>query len=244
MIDDIPTASPEPPGSATELSQVPGSEAHDDYAPSVAQDGRTVMFNRDDTTIDSLDSGALTPSSTVCVLFTPPGSAHGLAAPNTDGGASRVLFNPVTSTELLYVGGDNHLHLVTGLPALSTTTPTNASRCGAQAGVNGVTDTDLSAAAIDSVTSTTDADGTYQDENPDWSSDGTKVIFDSTRGGSNHTLWQMTNISSGTLTATPLWPTQVGTGGGRKSATEPVYSPDSTEVAFVEQVQGAIYLHR
>jgi hypothetical protein len=238
-IFDIPTLSPEPPGSATELSQVPGSESHDDYSPSVAQDGRTVIFNRDDSTIDSLDAGAPTPVSTVCILYTPPASAHGLAAPNTDGGASRVLLNPTDPTQLLYVGGDNHLHLVTGLPEPSATTPTNANQCGAQSGINGVVDTDLSAGAVDSVTSSTDADGTYQDENPDWSPDGTKIIFDSTRRGTNHTLWQMTNLSSGTLVASPLWASQVGSGGGLKSATEPVYSPDGTEVAFVEQVQGA-----
>lgn len=134
------------------------------------------------------------------------------------------------------MGNDNHLHLVTGLPAPSSTSPTNT--CGAVAGQNGVTDTDLSAKAIDSLTSTTDATGTYQDENPDWSPDGTKIVFDSTRGGTNHTLWQMTNITSGTTTVTPLWPSQVGTGGSRKSSTEPVYSPDGNYVAFVQPGQG------
>ena len=178
VIEDIHTAAPEPPGSATELSQVSGSESNDDYAPSVAMDGRTVVFNRNDVTLDTLDAGAATPSSTVCVLYTPP---VGLASVNTDGGASRPEFNPVDPTQLLYVGGDNHLHLVTGLPAPSATAPTNP--CGAVAGQNGVTDTDLSAKAIDSLTNATDAGGTYQDENPDWSPDGTKVVFDSTRGG-------------------------------------------------------------
>ncbi len=103
----------------------------------------------------------------------------------------------------------------------------------------GVTDTDLSAKAIDSQTDTTDATGSYQDENPDWSPDGTKIVFDSTRGGTNHTLWQMTNIASGTTTVTPLWPSQVGNSGGSlKSSTEPVYSPDGNLVAFVEPGQG------
>lgn len=234
VIDEVATAAPEPPGPVTELSQIAGSETNDDYAPSVASDGRTVVFNRNDVSLDTLDAGATTPSGTVCTLYTP---AVGLASVNTDGGASRALFNPADPTELLYVGGDNHLHLVTGLPAPSATAPTNP--CGAVAGQLGVTDTDLSAKAVDSQTSSTDATGSYQDENPDWSPDGTKVVFDSTRGGTNHTLWQMTNITSGTTTVTPLWPTQVGpSGGSRKSSTQPVYSPDGNEVAFVQPGQG------
>jgi Tol biopolymer transport system component len=230
----ISQGSPEPPGSPTELSQVSGSETNDDYAPSVASDGRTVVFNRNGSSLDTLDAGAANPASTVCSLYTP---AVGLAAVNTDGGTSRALFNPVDPTKVLYIGGDGHLHLVTGLPVPAALAPTNP--CGAVAGQAGVVDTDLSAKAIDSLTSAVDTTGTYQDENADWSPDGTTVVFDSTRGGTNHTLWVMTNIASGTTTVTPLWPSQVGSAGGtRKSTTEPVFSPDGTSVAFVEPGQG------
>lgn len=230
----ISQGSPEPPGSPTELSQVSGSETNDDYAPSLANDGRTVVFNRNGNSLDTLDSQATNPASTVCTLYTP---AAGLAAVNTDGGTSRALFDPADPTQLLYVGGDGHLHLVTGLPAPSASAPTNP--CGAVAGQAGVVDTDLSAKAIDSLTSAADTTGSYQDENADWSPDGTKIVFDSTRGGTNHTLWVMTNIASGTTAVTPLWPTQVGAAGGtRKSTTEPVFSPDGTFVAFVEPGQG------
>jgi len=234
VIYDIPTSSPEPPGTPTELSQDPGSESYDDYAPSVANDGRTVVFNRNDTSIGALDADAANPWSTVCVVYTPAG---GLSAPGNDGSDSRVLFNPVNPTELLYVSGNDHLHLVTGLPALASTVPGNQPLCGAANGVHGVTDTDLSANAFDSYSNSQDATGTYADENPDWSPDGTKIIFDSTRDGANHTLWQMTNIASGTLTVTPLWGSQVG-GSSNESQTEPVYSPDGTQVAFVQQQHG------
>src|SRR3984957_1603723 len=177
VIYDISSNAPEPPGSPTELSQLSGQEASDDYAPSVAPDGRTVVFNRNDVSLDTLDADVLDPQSTVCTLYTP---AVGLAAVS-NGRASRTIFNPQNPTELLYVGGDNHLHLMTGLPASSATPPSNP--CGAVAGQNGVTDTDLSAEATDSVTGSTDATGSYQDENPDWSPDGSEIIFDSTRGG-------------------------------------------------------------
>ncbi len=232
VIYDISTAAPEPPGSPNELSQVSGVESNDDYAPSVAPDARSVVFNRNDVSLDTLDADASDPPSTVCTLYTP---AVGLAAVS-NGRASRALFNPEDPTELIYVGGDNHLHLVTGLPAPSSTAPTNP--CGAVAGQKGVTDTDLSAAATDSATGTTDATGSYQDENPDWSPDGKDIVFDSTRGGTNHTLWRLTDVTSGTPTVTPLWPGQVGSSATLKSATEPVYSPDGTAVAFVEPGQG------
>lgn len=76
VIYDISTASPEPPGSPTELSQVSGSESNDDYAPSVKSDGRTVVFNRNDVSIDSLDTLASSPASTVCTLYTPPSACR------------------------------------------------------------------------------------------------------------------------------------------------------------------------
>jgi Tol biopolymer transport system component len=233
VIYSIPSGSPEPPGAPTELSQPPGSESADDYAPSVAMDGRTVVFNRNDTSLDTLDAEASSPWTHVCTLYTP---AVGLAATSTEGATSRAVFDPVDPTQLVYVGGDNHLHLVKGLPRPAATAPTNP--CGAVAGQNGVTDTDLSATAIDSTTGTTDATGTYQDESPDWSPNGTAIVFDSTRGGTNHTLWTLTNLTSGTLTAAPLWPSQVGTGGGRKSETQPVFSPDGTQIAFVQPGPG------
>jgi Tol biopolymer transport system component len=240
VIYDISTSSPEPPGSATELSQPAGSTTDNDYAPSVANDGRTVVFNRDDTSLDTLDALASTPSSTVCTLYTP---SVGLQAINTSTfTTSRAVFNPVNPTELLYVGGDNHLHLVTGLPAPNSSSPTNP--CGAVAGTNGVTDTDLSAAAIDSTTGSTDS-GHYIDENADWSPNGSSIIFDSTRAGGsatgNDTLWQLTSSSSiagGPWTVTPLWPSQVGTGSGKHPEVEPVYSPDGTQVAFVQNQSG------
>src|SRR6202042_106543 len=90
VIYDISSNAPEPPGSPTELSQLSGQEASDDYAPSVAPDGRTVVFNRNDVSLDTLDADVLDPQSTVCTLYTP---AVGLAAVS-NGRASRTIFNP------------------------------------------------------------------------------------------------------------------------------------------------------
>ena len=54
-IFSIPANDPESASNpATELSAIPGEEAHNDYSPSVAPDGETVVFNRDNTSIDTL----------------------------------------------------------------------------------------------------------------------------------------------------------------------------------------------
>ena len=54
-IFSVPANDPESATSpATELSAVSGDESHNDYSPSVAPDDETVVFNRDNTAIDTL----------------------------------------------------------------------------------------------------------------------------------------------------------------------------------------------
>jgi hypothetical protein len=134
---------------ATEISQVSGYEAHDDYGPSFSDDGNVVVFNRDNQSIDSVyvSDGA----SSVCDPYNPPG---GLAAASADNGAaSRIVLDPPDPAELVYVAGNNQIHLLAGLVV-----PTAGQICPTEA----PSDTDLSTMATGSTLGPTQADA-----NPD-----------------------------------------------------------------------------
>ena len=232
----IPQSAQEPPTSPTELSQVSGEETHDDYSPSVAPDGETVVFNRDNTALYTFyaTSGA----SSVCLLYAPP---EGLAPASSDNGAgSRPVFDPQDQTKLLFVGGDNHLHLLSGIPV-----PVGHNPCSVSP--SSLTDTDLS---VEATAPAGDGIASAADANPDWNPAGTgttavqigghntNVIFDSTRGG-GHTLWTM-DLTTSSPTVTPVWSSLVGA--GKKSDTQPAFSPDGdfmtyTEPAFQNGIQ-------
>jgi Tol biopolymer transport system component len=210
----IPQSGQEPSPAATELSQAP-TGTQDDYAPSVAPDGTTVVFNRGNASLYTLDRTV--GAASVCLLYAPPG---GLSAAGSDGSDSRAVFDPEDATKLLYVAGNGHIHLLSGLPA-----PLSSNRCGISAG--SLTDTDLSASGSPAI-------GTAADANPDWSPDGTKIIFDSTRGG-GHTLWLFTSPLS-TPAAAALWPSLAAP--NKVSDTQPVFSPDGTEIAYTQPQPG------
>ena len=200
----------------TEISQVSGSEAHDDYGPSFSDDGNTVVFNRDNQSIYSvyLPTGV----SSACDLYDPPG---GLAAASADNGAaSRVVFDPADPTTLAYVAGNNQIHILSGLvlPSAARPCPTEPT----------LTDVDLSTTATGSVLGPTQADA-----DPDWSPDGSKIIFDSTRSG-GHSLWYFTNPTSASPTVAALWPGLAGS--TTTSDTQPVFSPDGTHIAYTQPV--------
>ena len=202
---------------AAEISQVNGSETHDDYGPSFTDDGNTVVFNRDNQSIYSvyLPSGA----SSACDLYDPSG---GLAAASGDNGAaSRIVFDPADPTKLVYVAGNNHIHLLSGVVV-----PSAAHPCPAEPSL---ADVDLSATA----TGGTPLGVTQADANPDWSPDGSKIIFDSTRAG-GHSLWYFTNPTSASPTVTALWPGLAGS--TTTSDTQPVFSPDGTHIAYTQPV--------
>ncbi len=201
---------------ATEISQIPNQEAHDDYAPSFSVDGTTVVFNRDNQDIYTVY--VADGQSSDCDLYNPAG---GLAAASGDNGAaSRIVFDPAQPTTLAYVGGNNNIYLLSGivLPSAADPCPTQTS----------LTNTDLSTLATGTQLTPTQADA-----NPDWSPDGTKIIFDSTRSG-GHNLWYFTNPTSAAPTVTALWPSQAGPGG--TTDTQPVFSPDGTAIAYTQPV--------
>ena len=217
VIYSVPQEAPESfANPATELSAVPGQEANNDYAPSVAPDDHTVVFNRDNLYIDTLWAPA-GPSS-VCTLYTPP---EGLAAAGFDGSASRVVFDPVNPSELVYVGGDNDLHLLTGIRFQSGSNPCNQQTT--------VTDVNLSTEAFSSGAQYAVGD----DANPDWSPDGQEIVFNATRGGGD-TLFIM-SMTTHPPTAYPIWPSSAAR---RTISTEPVFSPSGNEIAFVEANRG------
>ncbi len=66
----IAQSTEEPPTTPTELSQASGSEPQDDYSPSVAPNGETVVFNRNNTSLYTLYASA--GASSVCLFYTPP----------------------------------------------------------------------------------------------------------------------------------------------------------------------------
>ena len=175
-----------------------------------------MVFNRDNQSIYSvyLPTGV----SSACDLYDPPG---GLAAASADNGAaSRVVFDPADPATLAYVAGNNQIHILSGLvlPSAARPCPTEPT----------LTDVDLSTTATGSVLGPTQADA-----DPDWSPDGSKIIFDSTRSG-GHSLWYFTNPTSASPTVAALWPGLAGS--TTTSDTQPVFSPDGTHIAYTQPV--------
>ncbi len=221
-IFSVPANDPESATSpATELSAVSGDESHNDYSPSVAPDDETVVFNRDNTAIDTL--WAPTGVSSLCTLYTPSG---GLLPNNTsDGSGSRVVFDPVDPTKAIYVNADGDLHLLSGIKFTAGSNPCNQQST--------ITDTDISTEAFP--TGTTYATGV--DADPDWSPNGQEVVFNSTRGGGD-TLFIIDNPTTATPTGGPVIAAQAS-GTSTAISTEPVFSPDATAISFVQSKKGS-----
>ncbi len=222
VIYSIPQTGQEPATTPAELSQVSGSENHDDYAPTVSPNGKYVVFNRDNTALYTLDTTAANVPASVCLLYTPP---NGLKASSDNGSDSRPVFDPADPSKLVYADSNGHLHLLSGLA-------TNSEPCAAN---SNLTDTDLSAAATVPAGSPASWTSNYSDQDPDWNPGGTGIVFDSTRGG-GHQIWKMDLSALPAVQITPLWAGQVG---GPNSATQPVYSPNGNGIAFTQPVTHA-----
>jgi Tol biopolymer transport system component len=218
VIYSVAQASPESSTApATELSAFPGQEVNNDYSPSAAPDNSTVVFNRDNTSIDTLWAPA-GPTS-VCTLYTPP---EGLAAAgSSDGSGSRVVFDPADPSELVFVGADGHIHLLSGIKFTPGSNPCNET---------GLTDVDLSAEAFPAGSKYATGDDAY----PDWSPNGQQIVFSSTRGGGD-TLF-IIDLTTTTPTSYPIWSGLAAP--NEAVSTQPVFSPDGTEIAFAQPRKG------
>jgi Tol biopolymer transport system component len=222
VVYSVPQATPESTTNpATELSAVSGDETHNDYSPTFAPDGDTVVFNRDNTSIDTL--WAPTGPGSLCTLYTP---TEGLLPNNSsDGSGSRVVFDPVDPSKAIFVGADGDLHLLSGIHFTAGSNP-----CSQQATI---TDTNVSTAAFPAGSQY----ATGVDAFPDWSPNGQEVVFNSSRGGGD-TLFIINNPTSATPTGGPVVPAQANSGSTMIS-TEPAFSPDGTQIAFVQSKKGS-----
>lgn len=195
------------PGSQSDgATQLTSPVDANDYAPTVSADGTKLAFIR--------CGGA--PST--CNLYIQSPVAGGtptevstdvpLAQPDAvSGAADRPEFDPANSDEIIYVGTDGHIHMVT-LNSLD----------------QAVSEVDLS-----SESSLPAGDSA---EYPDWNPSGSSIIFDSdqlpsgdtSNTGSNF-VWIL-SLNSGSPTEAGLWQQDPG------NEIEPLFSPTGTEYVW------------
>ena len=198
------------PGSQTDsATQLTFPSDENDYAPTVSSDGTKLAFIR---------CGA---GGSTCSLYvqsaivggtpTPVATDVAPAAPDPASGAGdRPEFDPVDSTQIIYVGTDGHIHL------MSLT--------------SSFTERDLSA---ESKIPTGDSD-----EYPDWNPSGNAIIFDSNEVPSSdtatggHYVWKL-NPTVSPATATAVWGTH-----DPGTEIEPIFAPEANEYAWTTVGEG------
>jgi hypothetical protein len=143
-------------------------------------------------------------------------SCPGPAGPisSTDGQANRPEWNPANADQLVYVG-ENTTTSTDNIYLLNVTSPTSTT----------CVDLSNTPTAIPSGQTYT-ANASFSDQDPDWSPDGTQIVFDSTRTNGSvgddkiYVIDPAADLGNGTTgNAYQVWPTDPG------EEVEPVYAP-------------------
>jgi Tol biopolymer transport system component len=146
---------------------------------------------------------------------------------DTSGYDSRVVFDPVDESKLVYVDASGDLHLLSGISSNGKTNPCN------QSSTTGLVDTQLTGPG--GLVFSTGQYATGADANPDWSPNGQDLVFDSTRGGGD-TLF-IIHLTSSPPTGYPIWPSLAAP--NETISNEPVFSPSGAELAYVQPRKGS-----
>jgi len=196
---------------ATQLTSPPTGS--NDYAPTVSADGTKLAFIRCGGSPSTCDLYIQSPITTGTA--TEVSTDFALEAPATVGGeANRPEFDPANSSEIIYVGTDGHIHLVT----------LNSSN-------QATGEVDLSS---ESGLPSGDAA-----QYPDWNPNGNSIIFDSdqvptgnTNTGSGDFVWKL-SVSGTSATESAVWGTH-----DPGNEIEPIFAPTGTEYAWTQEGAG------
>jgi Tol biopolymer transport system component len=134
---------------ASQITQLTSPGSSNDYAPTVSADGAELSFIRCNASTTSCSLYVQSPIVGGTPTLVPTSPVLPALPDAVSGAASRPEIDPADNTQILYVGTDNHIHLV------STTSAFPERDLSSESGYSG-----------------------QSDEYPDWNPAGTNVIFD------------------------------------------------------------------